>query len=267
MSEHPHDVQADDILGPQQMADIRKFLLAPDSGSAASAWPDVEPALHVAFDDATWGVDEVTSEFSIDGRPNLYRAEMQKPFRDFLDSKGIGEEDYSSVVLPVQYNSVQIWLRKLFTGQRRSNQGWRIRLVGFPSIQIVAVGLASNYQGTQNQNTMGAASAMLRKAALDVLAENADARALLEEFPSASSEHWDGRGLMPSPVLSIGSTDISDFDEAGAQLKFVRNTTVKKEIATFFFIKGLEAHQFEEEGPEMIAGLQSAAFLLGQDSE
>ncbi len=96
---------------------------------------------------------------------------------------------------------------------------------------------------------MGRASGLIRARALEFL--TGDAKRALEQWPSATAEDWEERGLMSEPILRIGSLDISSFDGgAGAKLRMVRNTTVKKELATFFAIRGMTLNEFEATGAE-----------------
>ena len=70
---------------------------------------------------------------------------------------------------------------------------------------------------------------------------------------------------MANPVLMIGNLDISSFDEGrGAKLRMIRNTTVKKELATFFAIKGMTAETFISEGPVLLDTLRRVALDLGR---
>jgi hypothetical protein len=160
----------------------------------------------------------------------------------------------------VQYVSIQI-SAKAVMADTRNNRGWRIRLMGFPSLQVLAGGLCSHYQGTQNQNLMGEASERIRQTALGVL--GGANRVALEQWPSATAEDWDGRGLMPRPVTTIGDLDISTFDQGrGALLQMVRNTTVKKDLATFFALRSFGKDSFLTDGPEFLNEVKGVAMAL-----
>lgn len=190
------------------------FLLASTLSESEAAWASAEDVVTAAFESPRWGVDRAINPFTPEGRPNLYRNEIPGDFRTWLEQQGIGEQQYVNFVKEIQYNSIQIWLEKLFPKGQKSNRGWRIRVIGFPSLKTIALGLSGNYQGSQAQNQIGAASAMIRGAALDVLATDFELKSLMTSYPSATSEHWDDSGLMPVPVLSVGDLDISSYGGA-----------------------------------------------------
>ena len=69
---------------------------------------------------------------------------------------------------------------------------------------------------------------------------------------------------MVSPVVNLGDLDISTYDGgAGAKLRMVRNTTVKKELSTFFAIKGMAASDFLKGGAAPLSTLKKIALTLG----
>lgn len=251
------DTESSWDLGP-----VASFLSARSESRAEAAWVDALPAISERFVPDSWAVDHSTNPYGQGAHSNLYRVECQKDFRDWLQTAGISEEDYGGFVGAVQYVSFQVNLRSLMD-RPRSNKGWRIRVIGFPSLGVIACGLSSHYQGTQNHNQMGRASQLIRTRALEVV--SGESREALEDWPAATPEHWEERGLMPEPVLEIGSLDISTYDEGkGAKLRMVRNTTVKKELATFFALKGMTHEQFVQNGPDYLETLRRVAFDLGR---
>lgn len=241
---------------------VAKFLTARSETAAEAAWVDALPAISEGFPPSVWGYDYTINPYGPGSHANLYNTEIRSDFRNWLSGRGVSLDDYAAAVGPVQYASVQIFLGSLFK-KARNNRGWRLRILGFPALNIVACGLASHYQGTQNHNLMGEASARIRSRALEVL--NGETRAALSEWPSATSEHWEERGLMPEPVSHIGGLDISSFEDGGgAKLRMIRNTTVKKELATFFAITGMTAEAFLSEGPVLLDTLRRIALDLGR---
>ena len=73
---------------------------------------------------------------------------------------------------------------------------------------------------------------------------------------------------MPEPVLSVGTLDIATFDEGrGAKLRMVRNTTVKKEVATYFALKGMTVDSFMAQGMTELGKLRAIARALRGDGE
>ena len=238
------------------------FLLAPTQSEAESAWSDASQSVTQMFPAPKWGFDRSINPFTADGRPNLYKNEIPTDFRQWLELQQIDEGGYVQLVREVQYNSIQVWLESLFSQRQRSNKGWRLRIVGYPSLNTIAVGLSGNYQGSQAQNQIGAASALIRGVALDVLSSDTEARSLLESYPSATAAHWDDRGLMESPVTTLSGLDISSY--GGVRLRMARNTTVKKEIATFFAIAGMGVEAFRTDIGSHLANLRLIAARLGE---
>lgn len=211
----------------------------------ADLQPEVRAALTEIRPDVTWSVDFTDNSFSESGHRNLYRSEMRRDFREWLSLKGVTPDRYGEFVGSVQYRSVSITDTELIPAGRR-NKGWRVRLVGFPSIGIVGMGISTHYQGTQNQNLMGEASALIRSVAASVVTDEPQ---FVERFPSATAAHWDSTKLFPEPVLEIGDLNVSGFNNAnGIELRSVRNTTVKKELSTFFFLRGYNQGTFAEDG-------------------
>jgi hypothetical protein len=244
---------------------VAKFLTARSKTAAEAAWVDALPAISEGFPPNVWGCTEDINTYGPGAHANLYNTEIRRDFKTWLSSHGVSLDDYTAAVGPVQHVSAQIYLNSLFK-RAVSNKGWRVNILGFPSVSIVACGLSSHYQGTQNQNHMGEASARIRARALEVL--NGETRAALGEWPSATSEDWEERGLMPEPVSHIGDLDISSFDEGrGAKLRMIRNTTVKKELATFFAIKGMTVETFISEGPVLLDTLRRIALDLGKTAQ
>jgi hypothetical protein len=254
------------VTNPQtlNLDDVATYLLAPSRAEAEPAFAAASQRVHQIFSDEDWIVSHQTNEFQDGARRALYRNEIQPAFRQKLVDDGIDEVGYEGLLAVAQYSSLDISLRS-FDAQPRSNRGWRVRLVGYPNVQTVAVGLSSNYQGTQSQNQMGDASALIREAALNVLAGQPE-QALLGEYPSATSDHWDGRGLMPNPVFTVGTLDIVDMEAQGASLRMVRNTTVKKELASFFALRGLDRHSFVQDGHARLEELRAIAVALGTET-
>lgn len=238
------------------------FLSARSETAAEAAWVDALPTLSERFSPDLWGSDVSVNPYGQGAHGNLYRVECQKDFRDWLQQHGVTEEAYAAAVGPIQYVSFQLHLLSLME-KPRSNKGWRVRVIGFPALGVVACGLGSHYQGTQNHNQMGRASQLIRTRALEVL--TGESKQALEAWPAATADHWEERGLMAEPVLRISDLDISSYDEGrGAKLRMVRNTTVKKELSTFFAIKGMTVEQFLQDGREHLDALRSIAIDLGR---
>jgi hypothetical protein len=244
-------------LGP-----VAAFLSAHTEADADAAWVDALPTISEKFAPEIWGADYTVNAYGANSHANLFNVECQQDFRTWLKANGVTVEQYAEAVGPIQYVSFQLHLLSI-TERARSNKGWRVRVIGFPSLGVVACGLGTHYQGTQNHNQMGRAAQLIRTRALEVL--SGESRLALEGWPSATANEWEERGLMPHPVLHIGDLDISGYDEGrGAKLRMVRNTTVKKELATFFAIKGMTLDDFVEDGQEYLETLRKVALDLGR---
>lgn len=178
---------------------------------------------------------------------NLFNSEMQRDFRNYLESQGVSVEDYAGILGPVQYNVVRAQLKAVFP-DRNGTKGWKLVLQGFPSLQLVVLALGHHFGDARSQKNLGEASERLRPVAVAQLSD--ELVPLVEGYPAARPADWDDSGLMPSPVLAIGSLDISTYDSgSGAKLRFVRNTSAKKEISTFFLRHSMQASQFHEALP------------------
>lgn len=252
-----------EALDEAQLYAIEAFLLAGSQAAIENSWNEAEQALRRCYPSPAWVISKSENLYGAGAHRNLFQQEMPRDFRDWLTTQGIGEDEYAAGVGAVQYASAQMHLASVMP-ENRSNRGWRVRAIGFPALRLIAVGLASNYQGTQNQNAMGRASERIRDTAMSVLEERT--RALLSTLPSATASDWDERGLMEVPVHSIGPIDISGYDDgAGARLRMVRNTTVKKEVATFFAIRGFTQTEFAQSAGQVFQDLRSIANELGRE--
>lgn len=260
MAELPAERNVDTGVG-ETLESVAQCLIARTSVAAEEAWQGTQTELEAIFASDVWGMNHSVNVYGQGAHANLYNVECQKDFRTWLSEQNVSIQDYGRAVGEVQYVAVQIYLKSLLA-QARGNKGWRIRVLGFPALRVVALGLASHYQGTQNHNQMGHASARIRAQALEVLPP--DLQPTLNEFRAATAEDWEERGLMSSPVLAIGDLDISSYDNQGAKLRMVRNTTVKKELATYFALKGMTIEDFRENGLEELIKLRHIASVLGE---
>lgn len=244
---------------------LARFLTSRSQTAADNSWVDALQTISEGFPPPTWGCTKEVNIYGPGAHSNLYNTEIRSDFKSWLSDHSISFDDYAAAVGTVQYVSVQIYLSSLLT-RAVNNKGWRVKILGFPSLNVIACGLASHYTGTMSHNRMGEASARIRSFALEVL--NGETKAALREWSSATPEHWEERGLMPEPVTHIGNLDISSFDGGGgARLRMIRNTTVKKDLATFFAIKGMSAEAFITAGPLLLETLRQIALDLGRAAQ
>lgn len=217
---------------------VLNYLLRKDP---ESTHPKLETTLDRLFPSGQWKTHCDYNVYADESTyANLYKAESGKQFNEYLTKKGITVERYAETLGSIQFNAIRAQLISIFP-DRNGTKGWKVVMLGFPSLGLVLVGLEHHYGDSRSQAQLGEASRRLRTIALEHLPPDLP---LLDEFPAATAADWDERGLMANPVLSIGDLDISDFDAGrGAKLRFVRNTTAKKEISTLMFRKCLQAGQ------------------------
>lgn len=243
---------------------VLALVMSASVDEAEAAWVDALPTLSQRFAPDDWGIAKDVNSYGTGSHANLFRQEVPTDFRNWLEEHQITADEYGDYVGAIQFVSVQLFLLAVMP-RGRANTGWRVRLVGFPSLGLVVCGLGHHYQGTPAQSRLGRASGLIRSRALEVL--DSDLRARLETWPAATAEDWDERGLFAEfeePVRQIGTLDISGYDEdRGARLRMIRNTTVKKDLATFFAIKGLSAGSFLTDGAPRLLELRDLAFALG----
>lgn len=209
---------------------LARFLMSSDEEHE----PEIDSAINNFFPPDVWHSRQEQILYSSDAYNNLLTAEMGKGFRSWLVDRGFTAESYGAELGPVQYSAVRAKLKSVFPDQR-GNAGWQLVLLGFPSLKTIVFGLSHNYNGETSQNKLGSASALLRKSALSQLSDSV--AEIASQYRSAEQADWDDSGLMKKPVLSIAGIDISTYDNSsGAKLRFVRNTTAKKDLACFFFL-------------------------------
>lgn len=247
-------------MDAQRIEVLVSYLIGADPDSTG-----VVDALRGDFADSGWHI-------SLDSNPyadastyrNLYTAEMGNPFRTWLQSQSVGVDEFSTAIGPTQYNSIRLIPKWVFP-EGKGNAGWRISLLGFPAVQTIAFGFSHHYGDSTSQRLLGQTSSGLRALALEVLDE--DLAAAVQGYRSASAADWDGRGLFKQPQLAVGTLDISSYSEGeGAELRYVRNTTVKKDLACFFLLESADATTFRSDGPGILELLKRAAIALGTNS-
>ena len=175
---------------------------------------------------------------------NLMSTEMGVPFRDYLTNElHVDVSDYAGILGPVQYNVIRAQLISVFP-HWNGTKGWKLVLMGFPSVGLLVFAIGHHFGDSRSQKEIGIISAGLRQMAVDILPPTLEG--VVSDFPAATPADWDGQGLFSSPPMSIGAMDISSFGGgAGVRLQYVRNTTAKKDISTFFFRASLQESEFD----------------------
>lgn len=249
-------------IPPVALAGVREFLLAKSEADANAAWGVAEASLATSFPADAWAIGRLVQPFG--DKAALFRNEVPPDLRRALINVGLDEDQYAAQLYDIQFNSVDIALRRVFRGGTpTSNRGWRLRLIGYPNLSTIVAGIGSNYQGTPSQNKHGSASRLIREIALRQLA-GTDLAEIAAAYPSATASHWDERGLMHEPVHTVGLLDLTDLAPEGLPLRVARNTTVKKDLATFFFICGMPADRFAAEAPAQVGNLRAIAVGLAR---
>jgi hypothetical protein len=73
---------------------------------------------------------------------------------------------------------------------------------------------------------------------------------------------------MDPPRQHIGSIDIKEWaDGAGAPLRAVRNTTLKKALSAFIAIRGMTRKAFLADGPQLLQQLCQLGVALATDDD
>lgn len=248
---------------------ILAFLQSGTDQESLDRWPVAEIELLKVFPDSEFGLREDRNAYAGETTyANLLDREAPPAFRAWLSDSGISRERFIDALGEIQYVSIQVYLKRLLgSGRARQNRGWSIRLLGFHSLGVVAVGLNHSFSSESSQVKVATASARIREAALRELIGEPHLLEVLEQMPAADSTHYDERGLMQTPVTRVGNVDISGFDGGlGAPLRLVRNTTVKKDVATFFAIRGFGRSDFLTGGVAALVDLRDLAARLGTPS-
>lgn len=187
-----------------------------------SARAELEPV----FPSAHWGVEIDCSEYSVENKDNLWRNELRKPIRNQFDAKGFSKDDYTTWLEDVHFTHVAIYPKNVFE-QYKSNIGWRVTILAMPRAGVIAIGIASHYQGGQRHAQLGLASNLLFDAAKDGLAGSETGVTLPGR--KVNADDWDRDGLILEPVYQIAGLDLATVPNIDHLiLKDIRTTTVKK---------------------------------------
>jgi hypothetical protein len=262
--EAPLDLEKVPPLSVASYETVADFLLAEGSVNRVARWGVVEETLRSAFPEDTWGISWATVDYDPNGsaHQNIYDSETVADYRAWLAATGIDASAYALALGPTQYVSIDLHLLKL-KERLKKNEGWRVRLIGFPAIDLLVVGLASNHNGSQAESRSAKGSARINAAAMRVL--SAVPAGALASYDLPTRDHWSERALMPAPLMRIGNIDLTGYKgpngESGAALRMVRNTTAKKDIATFFAIRGVFRESFDA---QQVGDLRTIALELGE---
>jgi 5-methylcytosine-specific restriction protein B len=190
--------------------------------------------LKAVFPEDSWNIEIEVSEYTAENIANLWSNELRKPLKAALEAESKSKASFSAWLGDIHFVNVRIAPKRIFQ-RSRSNQGWRISMMALPAAGVIGLGIASHYQGGQNHNALGRASAFLR----DVAAAGMPDGNVLPGR-EAEAEDWDGTGLFTAPVRQVdGVTVPVSSDNGMLSLKSVRTTTVKKILASFISIEAV----------------------------
>lgn len=188
--------------------------------------------LKAIFPEDTWNIEIEVSDYSPENIANLWNNELRKPLKAALETAEKDQASFSAWLGDTHFVNVRIAPKRIFE-RSRSNQGWRISIMALPAAGVIGLGIASHYQGGQNHNALGRASAFLRDVAVAGMPDGSVLPGRVAE-----AEDWDGTGLFTAPVRQIDGVAIpAASDDGMLALKSVRTTTVKKILASFISIE------------------------------
>ena len=200
----------------------------------ATAKLAVMDELKAVFPEDSWSVEIEVSEYTQDNIANLWKNELRKPLKAALEAAGRDRDSFATWLGDTHFVNIRIAPKRIFE-RSRSNQGWRISIMALPAAGVIGLGIASHYQGGQNHNALGRASAFLRDVAANGMADGSDLPGRV-----AVAEDWDGTGLFTAPVDHVDGVAIpASSDNGMLALKSVRTTTVKKILASFISIEAI----------------------------
>ena len=205
--------------------------------------------LEAVFPEHSWNVEIEVSEYTQENIANLWNNELRKPLKAALEAAGKDRNSFAAWLGDTHFVNIRIAPKRIFE-RSRSNQGWRISVMALPAAGVIGLGIASHYQGGQNHNALGRASAFLRDVAANGMPDGSDLPGRV-----AVAEDWDGTGLFSAPVRHVDGVVIpAGSDDGMLALKSVRTTTVKKILASFISIEAI-APNVDEVG--LIARLEA----------
>ena len=130
-----------------------------------------------------------------------------------------------------------------------------------PRAGVIAIGIASHYQGGQRHAQLGLASNLLFDAARDGLAGSETGVTLTGR--KVNPDDWDRDGLILEPVDQIAGLDLTTVPGIDHLiLKDIRTTTAKKIIASFITVEPLPKSVSQEVLIEKLKLLETAGRTL-----
>lgn len=174
--------------------------------------------------------------YTEDNYASIWKNEMRKAVKDRLTEAGKTPLQYRAWMGETHYIRFAAAPALLFDHGYQDNKGWRILLLGVPAARVVAVGLASHYQGGQNHNSLADASNVF----FDHISGLCSHHEIDMVGRKVAPDDWDRGGLI-QPAISTICDDVEIGMAGGLWLKEVRTTTLKKTIASLISVEVIGA--------------------------
>lgn len=214
------------------MQNLLELLGAREVEAARELVDDAREDLSKVFGDG-WGFDFDIVPYQDANVANLWKTEMRRAVVRELEEAGVSREDYAEWLGEVYYVNVAIYLESLFPVYKK-NIGWRVTALGLPPVGAVAFGIASNYQSGQNHGHLARGCNVL----YDIAKSGLGAEGITLTGRKVVAADWDKDGLLPATISDVAGVDIGEATSgSGLWLREVRNTTIKKHIASFVSIE------------------------------
>lgn len=216
-----------------------KTLGIPDTAFEATVRAELEDI----FPKDKWELSLLVKPYTKENKANLYKTELRKGIKNALTAAGKNEAEYWAWLGDVHYVNIAA-VPKTISEKGKANEGWRFSIMGLPAAGVAAMGIASHYQGGQDHNNLGRASALLHELVRDGLDE-AGSSALGRAI---DPDDWDRTGLFVRPITNVLKISIpDDVDNGNLAIKNVRSTTVKKILASFISIEAIDPQEPEQD--------------------
>jgi 5-methylcytosine-specific restriction protein B len=239
---------------------LRDFLIdRTTAGHDQAAKTAAEGILRAIFPESRWSCEIDVESYSPENYANLWNNELRKSIRNALSDAGKGRADYESWLGEIHFVSIRLEPRPVFEDRIQSNKGWRVSVLALPAAHVIAVGIASHYQGGQAHNALGRASGLLHDAARDGLS------GLASTLPGRkiNADDWDKAGLFEAPITEVANVALpAAGDAASLFLKDLRTTTVKKILASYISVEPVSAATTEAQLLSILTKWEQVAWKL-----
>ena len=222
--------------------------------------PSAENDLRQIFDSDIWNFDFLVNEYTLNNKNNLWNNELRKPIKHAIESVPNGEQNYFNWLKEIHFINVTVYNKNVFS-KYKSNVGWRLSILSLPVARVIAIGVASHYQGGQKHNQLGFASNLLYDAITTGL-QDKDFQGVIFGR-KVNADDWDRDGLILNPIKNILGIDLISLPNVeNIILKDIRTTTVKKVIASFICIEPIDFNLSNSDFDSKLKHLESVGRFL-----